>query len=132
MGIEPRLSGLESDALASRLPTASEVECVIIQLLFAGPFLNLSCVVRVSSTTTEDRLNGLTTIAIEHELAEEINVKEFIKKFSELKGGETASAGPAVGVVRVRIDILFLLGTVTVSDNRRQWRSDHFMREINL
>ncbi|GFX91080.1 dimer_Tnp_hAT domain-containing protein [Trichonephila clavipes] len=27
------------------------------------------------SITTEDRLNGLTTIAIEHELAEEINVK---------------------------------------------------------
>ncbi|GFY26534.1 dimer_Tnp_hAT domain-containing protein [Trichonephila clavipes] len=26
------------------------------------------------STTTEDRLNGLTTIAIEHELAEEINM----------------------------------------------------------
>ncbi|GFY01106.1 uncharacterized protein TNCV_5075731 [Trichonephila clavipes] len=38
------------------------------------------------STTTEDRLNGLTTIAIEHELAEEINVKEIIKKkISELK-----------------------------------------------
>ncbi|GFX65944.1 dimer_Tnp_hAT domain-containing protein [Trichonephila clavipes] len=32
------------------------------------------------STTTEDRLNGLTTIAIEHELAEEINVKEIIKE----------------------------------------------------
>ncbi|GFV10954.1 dimer_Tnp_hAT domain-containing protein [Trichonephila clavipes] len=31
------------------------------------------------SSTTEDRLNGLTTIAIEHELAEEINVKEIIK-----------------------------------------------------
>ncbi|GFV86233.1 zinc finger MYM-type protein 1 [Trichonephila clavipes] len=37
------------------------------------------------STTTEDRLNGLATIAIEHELAEEIDVKEIIKKFSELK-----------------------------------------------
>ncbi|GFW77756.1 dimer_Tnp_hAT domain-containing protein [Trichonephila clavipes] len=35
------------------------------------------------STNTEDRLNGLTTIAIEHELAEEINVKEIIKKKSQ-------------------------------------------------
>ncbi|GFX19227.1 dimer_Tnp_hAT domain-containing protein [Trichonephila clavipes] len=38
------------------------------------------------SKTTEDRLNGLRTIAIEHELAEEINVKKIIKKKSlELK-----------------------------------------------
>ncbi|GFT14858.1 uncharacterized protein TNCV_3483161 [Trichonephila clavipes] len=34
--------------------------------------------------TTEDRLNGLT-IAIEHELAEEIYVKEIMKEISELK-----------------------------------------------
>ncbi|GFW40563.1 hypothetical protein TNCV_4823991 [Trichonephila clavipes] len=31
------------------------------------------------SPTTEDRLNGLTTIAIEHELVEEINVKEILR-----------------------------------------------------
>ncbi|GFT45871.1 dimer_Tnp_hAT domain-containing protein [Trichonephila clavipes] len=37
------------------------------------------------SSTTEDRLNGLTTIAIEHELAEEINVKEIIKKNLRIK-----------------------------------------------
>ncbi|GFY31700.1 dimer_Tnp_hAT domain-containing protein [Trichonephila clavipes] len=37
------------------------------------------------STTTEDRLNGLATIAIEQELAEEISVKEILKPFSELK-----------------------------------------------
>ncbi|GFU08677.1 histone-lysine N-methyltransferase SETMAR [Trichonephila clavipes] len=37
------------------------------------------------STTTEDRLNGLTTIAIEHELPEEINVKEIIKKILKIK-----------------------------------------------
>ncbi|GFW20532.1 uncharacterized protein TNCV_3537321 [Trichonephila clavipes] len=37
------------------------------------------------STTTGDRLNGLTTIAIEHELAEEIDVKEIIKKITESK-----------------------------------------------
>ncbi|GFU73440.1 hypothetical protein TNCV_3052241 [Trichonephila clavipes] len=38
------------------------------------------------STTTED----LTTIAIEHELAEEIIAKEIIKKISELKCGSPA------------------------------------------
>ncbi|GFT32144.1 dimer_Tnp_hAT domain-containing protein [Trichonephila clavipes] len=37
------------------------------------------------STTTEDRLNGLTTIAIEHELAEEINVKEIILRIKSEK-----------------------------------------------
>ncbi|GFY23796.1 uncharacterized protein TNCV_3535901 [Trichonephila clavipes] len=37
------------------------------------------------SLTTEDRLNGLTTIAIEHEPAEEINVKEIIKKNLRIK-----------------------------------------------
>ncbi|GFT24104.1 hypothetical protein TNCV_2063581 [Trichonephila clavipes] len=46
-GNEPRRFGLESDVLAIRLPTASEVECVIIQLLFTGPFSNLSCIIRV-------------------------------------------------------------------------------------
>ncbi|GFW34877.1 uncharacterized protein TNCV_978151 [Trichonephila clavipes] len=40
------------------------------------------------STTTEDRLNGLTTIDIEHELAEEINVKEIIKKNLRIKMGD--------------------------------------------
>ncbi|GFW13179.1 transposable element Tcb1 transposase [Trichonephila clavipes] len=38
------------------------------------------------STTTEDRLNGLTTIAIEHELAEEINMlKKLFKKNLRIK-----------------------------------------------
>ncbi|GFY28467.1 uncharacterized protein TNCV_1971201 [Trichonephila clavipes] len=36
------------------------------------------------SATTEDRLNGLTTTAIEHELATEINVKD-IKKYFRIK-----------------------------------------------
>ncbi|GFW68900.1 uncharacterized protein TNCV_2917991 [Trichonephila clavipes] len=35
------------------------------------------------STTTKNRLNSLTTTAIEHELTEEINVKVIIKKFSQ-------------------------------------------------
>lgn len=37
------------------------------------------------STTTQDRLNGLATLAIEHELAEQIDLKSIIKKFAELK-----------------------------------------------
>lgn len=37
------------------------------------------------STTTQDRLNGLPTLAIKHELAEHIDVKDVIKKFTELK-----------------------------------------------
>ncbi|GFT51929.1 dimer_Tnp_hAT domain-containing protein [Trichonephila clavipes] len=51
-----------------------------------GSFSKLKLIKKIlRSTTTEDRLNGLTTIAIEHELAEQTNVKEIIKKFSELK-----------------------------------------------
>ncbi|GFW75682.1 hypothetical protein TNCV_4428651 [Trichonephila clavipes] len=38
----------------------------------------------------------------------------------------------AVDVLRVRIDSLFLFGTVAVSANRQQWSSDSFMGGTNL
>ncbi|GFX43593.1 hypothetical protein TNCV_510421 [Trichonephila clavipes] len=67
MDIEPGPFGLESDALASRLPTASEVECVIIQLLFAGPFLNLSCVIRRSIfQRTIDKYSACVEVGTTH------------------------------------------------------------------
>ncbi|EFA12390.1 hypothetical protein TcasGA2_TC001848 [Tribolium castaneum] len=37
------------------------------------------------STTSQERLNGLATLAIEHELADQIDLKSVIKKFAELK-----------------------------------------------
>ncbi|GFX11954.1 dimer_Tnp_hAT domain-containing protein [Trichonephila clavipes] len=47
-------------------------------------FSNLKLIKKfLRSTTTDERPNGLTTIAIEHELAEEINVKEIIKENSQ-------------------------------------------------
>lgn len=37
------------------------------------------------STTTQNRLNGLAILAIEHEIADQVNLKDVIKKFAELK-----------------------------------------------
>ena len=37
------------------------------------------------STTTQNRLKGLAILAIEHELADQVNLKDVIKKFAELK-----------------------------------------------
>lgn len=37
------------------------------------------------STTTQTRLNGLALLAIEHELANKIDIKDILKKFAELK-----------------------------------------------
>ncbi|GFX13902.1 dimer_Tnp_hAT domain-containing protein [Trichonephila clavipes] len=46
-----------------------------------GSFSKLKLIKKfLRSSTTEDRLNGLTSIANEHELAEEINIKEIIRK----------------------------------------------------
>ncbi|GFV55799.1 hypothetical protein TNCV_2603201 [Trichonephila clavipes] len=38
----------------------------------------------------------------------------------------------SIGFLRVRIDILLLFETVTVSDNRQQWSSDSFMGGTNF
>lgn len=37
------------------------------------------------STTTQHRLNGLAILAIEHEIVDQINLKDVIKKFAEIK-----------------------------------------------
>ncbi|GFX49249.1 uncharacterized protein TNCV_294141 [Trichonephila clavipes] len=56
------------------------------------------------STTIEDRQNGLRIMAIEHELAEEINVKEIIKNILRIKknGGSAHSTRQALTYISVR------------------------------
>ncbi|GFX50351.1 retrovirus-related Pol polyprotein from transposon 297 [Trichonephila clavipes] len=44
----------------------------------------------------------------------------------------TSPTGRLACITKVRNDILFLFGTVTVSDNRPQWSSDNFMGGTNF
>ncbi|GFX90811.1 hypothetical protein TNCV_3166421 [Trichonephila clavipes] len=61
----------------------------------------------------------------------EVMIEYWVSSIESLRNNDVIRYGRSSMVVRVRIDILFLFGMVTVSNKRQQWSSDNFMGGIN-
>ncbi|XP_048510256.1 zinc finger MYM-type protein 1-like [Athalia rosae] len=70
------------------------------------------------STTTQNRLNSLAILAIEHEIADQINLREIIKKFAELK---STDPNPTEGSAPKKKDHNKIGGSVGIDWRSKDW-----------